>query len=225
MKRVIVFLVVAMMALTGCQMNADNENVNDYSEALQETTEESNISNETTELEDPTMELVKVVNLTKYSKSAAKRWCKKNGLEYESDTEYSNKVSEGKAIKQSIKAGEKVEMGEVICVTYSLGKKPTQEELNALSSAKTYSETMYMSKEGIYEQLTSEYGEGFPAKAAQYAIDHLNVNYKKNALETAKTYYKDMAMSKKGVYDQLVSSYGEKFTAEEAQYAIDHLDD
>ena len=34
MKRVIVFLVVAMMALTGCQMNADNENVNDYSEAL-----------------------------------------------------------------------------------------------------------------------------------------------------------------------------------------------
>lgn len=30
---------------------------------------------------------------------------------------------------------------------------------------------MHMSKAGIYDQLTSEYGEGFEADAAQYAID------------------------------------------------------
>ena len=33
--------------------------------------------------------------------------------------------------------------------------------VNALAKAKDYSETMYMSKAGIYEQLISEYGERF----------------------------------------------------------------
>lgn len=31
-----------------------------------------------------------------------------------------------------------------------------------------------MSKKGIYDQLTSEYGEAFPADAAQYAVDNLD---------------------------------------------------
>ena len=81
-----------------------------------------------------------------------------------------------------------------------------------------------MSKKGIYNQLTSEYGEKFPADAAQYAIDNLKADYKLNALETAKTYQKSMSMSKQGIYDQLISEYGEKFTEEEAKYAIEHLE-
>ncbi|MCQ9299542.1 Ltp family lipoprotein [Staphylococcus hyicus] len=36
-----------------------------------------------------------------------------------------------------------------------------------------------MSKAGIYDQLTSEYGEQFPDEAAQYAIDNLDADYKK----------------------------------------------
>lgn len=32
---------------------------------------------------------------------------------------------------------------------------------------------MYMSKAGIYDQLSSEYGEQFTAEEAQYAIDNL----------------------------------------------------
>ena len=84
---------------------------------------------------------------------------------------------------------------------------------------------MYMSKQGIYDQLTSDYGEQFPADAAQYAVDHLEADYNKNALEKAKTYQNDMKMSKAALYDQLTSSYGEKFTQSEAQYAVDHLDD
>lgn len=83
---------------------------------------------------------------------------------------------------------------------------------------------MHMSKAGIYDQLTSEYGEQFPAEAAQYAIDNLDADYKKNALEKAKTYADDMNMSSDAIYDQLISEYGEKFTPEEAQYAIDNLD-
>lgn len=44
---------------------------------------------------------------------------------------------------------------------------------NALKTARTYSETMNMSKAAIYDQLISDYGEQFTKKQAQYAIDHL----------------------------------------------------
>lgn len=94
---------------------------------------------------------------------------------------------------------------------------------NALKKAEVYSDMMHMSKKAIYDQLTSEYGEQFPADAAQYAVDNLNANYKENALAKAKTYQEEMSMSTSAIYDQLVSEYGEQFTPEEAQYAIDHL--
>ena len=48
---------------------------------------------------------------------------------------------------------------------------------NALTRAENYSSLMYMSKQGIYDQLTSEYGEQFSPEAGQYAIDNLNVDY------------------------------------------------
>lgn len=99
-----------------------------------------------------------------------------------------------------------------------------REYLNALEKAEIYSEHMHMSKKGIYDQLTSEYGEDFPEDAAQYAIDNIEADWNANALEKAKIYYEDMNMSKNAVYDQLTSEYGEQFTESEAQYAIDHLD-
>ncbi|MDU2489622.1 MAG: Ltp family lipoprotein [Clostridium celatum] len=95
---------------------------------------------------------------------------------------------------------------------------------NALKKAKIYSDTMHMSKAGIYNQLTSEYGEQFPAEAAQYAIDNVEADWKENALKKAKTYQDSMAMSTSAIYDQLISEYGEQFTPEEAQYAIDNLE-
>lgn len=95
---------------------------------------------------------------------------------------------------------------------------------SALKKAKTYSDMMHMSKAGLYDQLTSEYGEKFSAEAAQYAIDNLEVDYNENALKKAQTYQETMAMSPSAIYDQLISEYGEKFTPEEAQYAIDNLD-
>lgn len=94
---------------------------------------------------------------------------------------------------------------------------------SALRKAEIYSNTMSMSKSGLYDQLTSEYGEKFSKEAAQYAIDNINANWKENALKKAKTYQDSMAMSPDAIYDQLKSEYGEKFTPEEAQYAIDNL--
>ena len=84
---------------------------------------------------------------------------------------------------------------------------------------------MHMSKKAIYDQLTSEYGEQFPADAAQYAIDNMTADWYANALEKAKSYRDTMNMSKNAIYDQLISEYGEQFTADEAQYAVDHMDD
>ena len=94
---------------------------------------------------------------------------------------------------------------------------------SALRKAKLYADTMNMSKAGLYDQLTSEYGEKFTVEAAQYAIDNITVDWRENALKKAKLYQETMSMSPAAIYDQLISEYGEKFTAEEAQYAIDNL--
>ncbi len=99
-----------------------------------------------------------------------------------------------------------------------------REHKSALKKAEIYAKTMHMSKAGIYDQLTSEYGENFPAEAAQYAIDNIVYDWKENALKKAQTYAGMMSMSDSAIYDQLISEYGEKFTPEEAQYAIDNLE-
>src|SRR5699024_9649331 len=62
------------------------------------------------------------------------------------------------------------------------------EYTSALTKAETYSDMMHMSKKGIYEQLTSEYGEDFSDEAAQYAIDNVEADWNQNALEKARSY-------------------------------------
>lgn len=95
---------------------------------------------------------------------------------------------------------------------------------SALTKAESYSDTMHMSKAGIYDQLTSEYGENFSAEAAQYAIDTIDADWKANAVAKANDYQETMAMSPEAVREQLVSEYGEKFTQEEADYAVANMD-
>ncbi|BAK44506.1 Ltp family lipoprotein [Eggerthella sp. YY7918] len=94
---------------------------------------------------------------------------------------------------------------------------------SALKKAQTYSDTMYMSKAGLFNQLTSEYGEKFSTEAAQYAIDNVSADWNANALAKAKQYQDQMAMSPEAIRDQLTSEYGEQFTQEEADYAIANL--
>lgn len=151
-------------------------------------------------------------------------WCSDNKVNCKIEEEYSDTVAKGGFISQSVDADKSVYENDTIIIKFSLGKQPTTEQKNALAKAQSYSDTMHMSKQGIYDQLTSEYGEQFPADAAQYAIDNVKADWKANALAKAKSYQETMNMSKKAIYDQLISKYGEQFTAEEAQYAIDNLD-
>ncbi|KAF2783882.1 hypothetical protein SV13_07920 [Clostridium perfringens] len=138
-------------------------------------------------------------------------------VEQNQDKEISNNQGEEKdvLVKEN---EEKVEEKEE-----KVEEEVPKEYKSALRKAKVYSDTMNMSKEGLYDQLTSEYGEKFSDEAAQYAMDNLDVNWKENALKKAKVYQETMAMSPSAIYDQLVSEYGEKFTEEEAQYAVDNL--
>lgn len=94
---------------------------------------------------------------------------------------------------------------------------------SALRKATSYANSMDMSKIGVYDQLTSEYGEQFSQEAAQYGIDNVKTDWKANALAKAKSYADSMNMSKASIYDQLISEAGEQFTQEEAQYAIDNV--
>ena len=93
----------------------------------------------------------------------------------------------------------------------------------ALGKAKSYNSLFHMSKKRMYSQLTSDFDK-FSNDAAQYAVDHLEADYKYNALFNAKNYRKLFNMSKSGLFNQL-TSFADGFTEEEAQYAIDHLDD
>lgn len=99
-----------------------------------------------------------------------------------------------------------------------------REYKNALKSAENYIAYAPFSKQGLYDQLTSEYGDKYPAEAAQYAIDNLEVDYKEQALKAAQNYLDMSAFSDAELKDQLMSEYGDKYTEEEAQYAIDNLE-
>lgn len=170
-----------------------------------------------------TVDKVKKVEVADLSQTDAQAWCDQNGFQLSKEEDFSDSIAQGGFISQSPQAGTQLEKGSTVTVHYSKGKEPTMEDKNALAKAESYSSMMHMSKAAIYDQLTSSYGEGFPAESAQYAVDHLVADYKANALEKAKDYQKSMNMSRSAIYEQLTSSYGEKFTAEEAQYAVDHL--
>ncbi|WP_320420438.1 Ltp family lipoprotein [Mammaliicoccus lentus] len=136
-----------------------------------------------------------------------------------------NKNSESKPTKQSTEEKSTVEPStEEVKTEEKEDNKPNREQKAALNSAKSYSEYLNMSKEGIFEQLTSKAGDKYPEDIARYAVENLKADYKKNALESAKSYINIMDMSNEELYDQLTSSAGDKFTPEEAQYAIDNLD-
>ena len=165
---------------------------------------------------------VTIVDFSTMSKEETKTWMDTNKLNGKITEEYSNDIPKGNFVSQSISANTVVHQGYKITIVYSLGKEPTTEEKNALKKAETYSDSLHMSKQGIYNQLTSSV-EGFTKEAAQYAIDNIEADWNKNALEKAKSYQTSMSMSSKAIYNQLTSSV-EGFTKSEAQYALDNLD-
>ena len=204
------WLIVIIVLIAGLNSNSE-QNKN-----------ESNVTIETTSASEQTK--ITIADFSQMTEEEIENWCDLNKIGLKVTNEYSDTVEKGSFVSQSKEPNSTVYEGDRITIVYSLGKEPSTEYKNALKKAESYSKTMHMSKKGIYEQLTSEYGENFPAGAAQYAIDNLDADWNANALEKAKTYQNTMNMSKQRIYEQLTSEFGEGFTAEEAQYAIDNLD-
>ena len=90
----------------------------------------------------------------------------------------------------------------------------------ALEKAKALNELMHMSRQGIYNELTSPKGEGLKEDAVNYALDHLNADYRANAMVIAQQYV-SQGVAEEDIYSKLVND--DLFTDDEAQYAVDHL--
>lgn len=147
-----------------------------------------------------------------------------------SDTSKTIEVTENENLNSTIEGVKTAEDTEAFKENEDVETKPleTEEKLprefvSALKKAEQYGNMMHMSKNAIYNQLVSEYGEQFSQEAAQYAMDNLIMDWNANALAKAENYSDMMHMSKAAIYDQLTSEYGEQFTADEAQYAIDNI--
>ncbi len=152
------------------------------------------------------------------------------GLVPSSDGQSSNNTTNNTVLEQQSNTTQKSDEQMLKEAQAELEKKQKEQEAsvpveykNALKQADSYANRMHMSKQGVYDQLTSEYGGKFTTDAAQYAIDNVKSDWNNNALEQAKRYQSMMSMSTSRIYDQLTSQYGGKFTPEEAQYAIDNL--
>ena len=160
----------------------------------------TNTSTSTNSYQKNTAVEITVADFSTMSRDEVQAWFDTNKINGKISDEYSSSVAKGTFISQSITANTVVHEGDKITVTYSLGKEPTTEEKNALKKAESYSKTMHMSKQGIYNQLTSSV-EGFTKEAAQYAIDNIDADWNANALAKAKSYQQTMSMSKQGVYN------------------------
>lgn len=93
----------------------------------------------------------------------------------------------------------------------------------ALESAESYLAMSGFSKQGLYQQLSSSAGEGFTPAQAQYAVDHVDVDWNKEAVESARSYLEMSPMSRTELIQQLSSSAGEGFTYEQAVYAVNKV--
>ncbi len=94
----------------------------------------------------------------------------------------------------------------------------TPSEQQAVRSAEDYLSFMAFSRQGLIDQLSSEYGEGFTVEDATVAVDSLSVDWNSQAAKSAEEYLDLQGFSCQGLIDQLSSEYGEKFTMEQATY-------
>jgi hypothetical protein len=86
---------------------------------------------------------------------------------------------------------------------------------NAIGKANDYLDYGSFSRKGLIEQLKYE---GFSTKDAEFAVDHIKVNWNRQAVDKAKEYLDYDSFSRQGLIDQLVF---EGFTHSQAVYGVD----
>lgn len=103
----------------------------------------------------------------------------------------------------------------------------TLSQQNAVKTALNYVDLMAFSKEGLIEQISSEYADGFPREDAEFAVSYLEknklVDWNVEAAQCAQNYLDIMSFSRDGLYQQMTSESGDKFTKEQAEYALSQV--
>ena len=99
----------------------------------------------------------------------------------------------------------------------------TTSQQAAVRSAESYLGFAGFSRQGLIDQLSSEFGDQYPMEDATVAVDSLNVDWNAEAVESANSYLDFAGFSRQGLIDQLSSEFGEQFTPEQATYAVDSL--
>jgi len=124
-------------------------------------------------------------------------------------------------LTQEPTSGQRAEPGTAVSVTAEAPKPVyTLEQQNALKQAQSYLDFMSFSRQGLIDQMSSEYGSGYPVDVATWAVDTLAVDWNAEAVEQAQSYLDFSSFSRQGLYDQLTSPYGGQFTPEQANHAL-----
>lgn len=96
--------------------------------------------------------------------------------------------------------------------------KLTGPQRNAVRSARQYLSMTGFSRDGLIEQLSSDFGEGYEVADATAAVDSLDVDWNENAARSARQYLSMTGFSCRGLVEQLSSRAGEKYTESQARY-------
>jgi hypothetical protein len=99
----------------------------------------------------------------------------------------------------------------------------TVSQENAVSAAENYLSIAGFSEQGLIDQLSSDYGDGFPRKDAIVAVKSLDVDWNEQAVRSAENYLDIGGFSRQGLIDQLSSPAGDKYTVKQATYAADQV--
>jgi hypothetical protein len=94
----------------------------------------------------------------------------------------------------------------------------TNQQRNAVRSANNYLSTAAFSRDGLIQQLSSPYGDGYSVADATAAVESLSVDWNAQAVKSARQYLTMMGFSCSGLIEQLSSDYGDKYTREQATY-------
>lgn len=94
----------------------------------------------------------------------------------------------------------------------------TNQQKNAVRSAKNYISFQGFSRDGLINQLSSDAGDGYNIDDATIAVDSLDIDYNEQAGRAAENYLSFTGFSCDGLINQLSSSAGDKYTIEQAEY-------
>jgi hypothetical protein len=102
---------------------------------------------------------------------------------------------------------------------------PSVSQQQALTAAQSYlSDGQGFSRQGLIDQLTSQYGGQFSQADATWAVDNSGADWNAQAVIAAKGYLSDgQGFSRQGLIDQLTSQYGGQFTLAQATYAANQV--